>query len=461
MRIGKHQMDMTQGPLLRQMVAYSVPLVFSTILQFSFNIADMMIVGRFGSYEALAGVGASHYIVIFMLSLFSGASVGSTVVVGRFFGARNRKMVSRAVHTAAAFGGLSGLGAAVFGLCFSKLLLRLLGTPEEIIDGAATYLRIYMAGSIFIIMYNVGSSILRASGDSKRPLLFITVAGVINVILNLFFVVVCEWYEGGVAMATILSKAVAAAMVLRILVKSRDACRLKFRNLHIDFKCLKDILWIGLPTGFQSGFFHLSNMVVQSAINSFGTFAVAGSIAASNVGVFMHAVSSPMCMAAVAFISQNIGAKRYDRMYKSIFYAAAIAIGSGALLGWCGLLFREELISMYNSTPEVVDFGVQRCNITFSTYFLGAFTEISSSCLRGIGYSVLASVNTLIGACGLRIVWIWAFFPLFPDSFGWMLTAYPVSWLITGAANSIILWYLCKKMFPMPRKKQSGADRRR
>jgi len=452
MKINKYQMDMCKGPLLKQMIRYSLPLVLSTFLQYSFNIADLVVVGRLGSSKALAGVGVTTAICNFVLGLLSGGAIGATVVVGRFFGAKNRKMVSRTVHTAITFGIMSGIVAALLGLTLSRPVLQLLDTPDTILQGACTYLRIYMCGSIFFILYNIGSGILRASGDSSRPLVFITIAGIINVLLNLFFVTVCKWYEGGVAAATIISKAVSAFLVMRLLYKSRDACRVKISNLRIDSGCLKDILWIGMPAGFQASVLNLSNMVMQSATNSFGMFAVAGAHAASNIGTFLHTFTSPISSAAVAFMSQNIGGKHYDRMYKTIYYSLTIALSSALIMGTLASCFRQELIAFYNPDPEVVRMGSLRASVTLSTFFLLCFMELSCGYLRGIGYSVFATVSSLIGGCVMRLLWVWFIFPLFPDSFVWLFVSYPVSWFLTGGTNMLVCRFLCKKKYPLPKK---------
>ena len=447
----KYQIDMCRGPLFRQIVLFSVPLMLSGILQLLFNAADLIVIGRFASHEALAAVGATSSLTALIVNVFMGLSVGTNVLVANFYGAKDRKSVSRTVHTAVLIAIIGGIILAGVGIALATPLLRLMATPEDVIDKSSLYMWIYFAGMPFIMLYNFGSAVLRATGDTRRPLYYLLLAGIVNVILNLFFVLVCGMDVAGVALATVASQGIAAILVLRCLRDARDACRLKMRTLRIDQPILKQMLWIGLPAGIQGMFFSLSNITIQSSVNSFGSLALAGNTAAVSLEGFVYIGSNAFHQTVVSFTGQNLGGAQYDRIRRSILYCALCSSAVAIILGYGFFLYGRALLSVYNSTPEVISWGMLRMNILFTTYFLCGIMDVMSGALRGLGHSVMPAVITLLGVCVLRIVWVYTVFPLHPTMENLMLS-YPITWGITAAANGYYLYRVCGKLFRNVRK---------
>ena len=453
-RTNKYQIDMCRGPLFGQIVLFSVPLMLSGLLQLFFNAADLIVVGRFASHEALAAVGATSSLTALIVNVFMGLSVGTNVLVANFFGAKDRKNVSRTVHTAILMAIFGGIVLAVIGIGLATPLLRLMATPENVIAKSSLYMWIYFAGMPFIMLYNFGSAVLRAVGDTRRPLYYLLFAGIVNVVLNLFFVLVCGMDVAGVAIATVVSQGIAAALVIRCLRNARDACRLRMRNLRIDPVILKRMLWIGLPAGIQGMFFSLSNITIQSSVNSFGSLAIAGNTAVVSLEGFIYIGSNAFHQTVVSFAGQNLGGGQYDRIRRSIIYCALCSSAVCIVMGYGFFLNGHALLSIYNSTPEVINWGMLRMNILFSTYFLCGIMDVMSGALRGLGRSVMPAVITLIGVCVLRIVWVYTVFPVHP-TMGNLMLSYPITWAITAAANGYYLYIVCRKLF-----RQSGVARR-
>ena len=453
-RTNKYQIDMCRGPLFGQIVLFSVPLMLSGLLQLFFNAADLIVVGRFASHEALAAVGATSSLTALIVNVFMGLSVGTNVLVANFFGAKDRKNVSRTVHTAILMAIFGGIVLAVIGIGLATPLLRLMATPENVIGKSSLYMWIYFAGMPFIMLYNFGSAVLRAVGDTRRPLYYLLFAGIVNVVLNLFFVLVCGMDVAGVAIATAVSQGIAAALVIRCLRNARDACRLRMRNLRIDPVILKRMLWIGLPAGIQGMFFSLSNITIQSSVNSFGSLAIAGNTAVASLEGFVYIGSNAFHQTVVSFAGQNLGGGQYNRIRRSIIYCALCSSAVCIVMGYGFFLNGHALLSIYNSTPEVINWGMLRMNILFSTYFLCGIMDVMSGALRGLGRSVMPAVITLIGVCVLRIVWVYTVFPVHP-TMGNLMLSYPITWAITAAANGYYLYIVCRKLF-----RQSGVARR-
>ena len=453
-RTNKYQIDMCRGPLFGQIVLFSVPLMLSGLLQLFFNAADLIVVGRFASHEALAAVGATSSLTALIVNVFMGLSVGTNVLVANFFGAKDHKNVSRTVHTAILMAIFGGIVLAVIGIGLATPLLRLMATPENVIAKSSLYMWIYFAGMPFIMLYNFGSAVLRAVGDTRRPLYYLLFAGIVNVVLNLFFVLVCGMDVAGVAIATVVSQGIAAALVIRCLRNARDACRLRMRNLRIDPVILKRMLWIGLPAGIQGMFFSLSNITIQSSVNSFGSLAIAGNTAVASLEGFIYIGSNAFHQTVVSFAGQNLGGGQYNRIRRSIIYCALCSSAVCIVMGYGFFLNGHALLSIYNSTPEVINWGMLRMNILFSTYFLCGIMDVMSGALRGLGRSVMPAVITLIGVCVLRIVWVYTVFPVHP-TMGNLMLSYPITWAITAAANGYYLYIVCRKLF-----RQSGVARR-
>ena len=442
----KYQMDMCRGPLFRQIVVFSVPLMLSGILQLLFNAADLIVIGRFASHEALAAVGATSALTMLIINVFMGLSLGTNVLVANYYGAKDRKNVSRTVHTAILLSTAGGVFLALLGILLAKPLLLLMETPENILSKSCLYMWIYFAGMPCIMLYNFGSAVLRAVGDTRRPLYFLMFAGVVNVLLNLFFVLVFHMDVAGVALATVISQAIASLLVLKCLVDARDACRVRFRALRIDWPILKNMMWIGLPAGIQGMFFSLSNITIQSSVNSFGSLAIAGNTAVVSLEGFIYIGSNAFHQTVVSFAGQNLGGGQYDRIRRSIIYCALCSSAVCIVMGYGFFLNGHALLSIYNSTPEVINWGMLRMNILFSTYFLCGIMDVMSGALRGLGRSVMPAVITLIGVCVLRVVWVYTVFPVHP-TMGNLMLSYPITWGITAIANGYYLYLVCRKLF--------------
>ena len=442
-----YQIDMIHGPLAGKLLVFAIPLMLSSILQLLFNAADVIVVGRWSGKEALAAVGSNTSLINLMVNLFVGFSVGTNVVVARDLGAGREEDVRDSVHTSIALSLISGVALMGLGLLLSRQMLELMGSPEDVIGLAAVYLRIYFCGMPGNMLYNFGAAILRAQGDTKRPLYFLTAAGIINVILNLVFVIVFHMDVAGVALATIISQYVSAILVLLTLMRDKGPLRVDLRALRLDMKVVRRILQVGLPAGFQGMVFSISNVVIQSSINSFGSTVVAGSAASSNIEGFVYAGMNAFYQTALTFTSQNYGAcecKRVDRiMGLCLLYSGLI----GLVLGNLAYLFGYPLGSIYApGQEEVIAQAVDRLSICCTTYFLCGLMDTQVGVLRGIGYSVVPMIVSLVGSCALRLLWVATIFQLnrTPEM---LYLSYPVSWAITAATHFVFFLFIRKRAY--------------
>ena len=442
-----YQIDMIHGPLAGKLLVFAIPLMLSSILQLLFNAADVIVVGRWSGKEALAAVGSNTSLINLMVNLFVGFSVGTNVVVARDLGAGREEDVRDSVHTSIALSLVSGVVLMGLGLLLSRQMLELMGSPEDVIGLAAVYLRIYFCGMPGNMLYNFGAAILRAHGDTKRPLYFLTAAGIINVILNLVFVIVFHMDVAGVALATIISQYVSAILVLLTLMRDKGPLRVDLRALRLDMKVVRRILQVGLPAGFQGMVFSISNVVIQSSINSFGSTVVAGSAASSNIEGFVYAGMNAFYQTALTFTSQNYGAcecKRVDRiMGLCLLYSGLI----GLVLGNLAYLFGYPLGSIYApGQEEVIAQAVDRLSICCTTYFLCGLMDTQVGVLRGIGYSVVPMIVSLVGSCALRLLWVATIFQLnrTPEM---LYLSYPVSWAITAATHFVFFLFIRKRAY--------------
>ena len=442
-----YQIDMIHGPLAGKLLVFAIPLMLSSILQLLFNAADVIVVGRWSGKEALAAVGSNTSLINLMVNLFVGFSVGTNVVVARDLGAGREEDVRDSVHTSIALSLVSGVVLMGLGLLLSRQMLELMGSPEDVIDLAALYLRIYFCGMPGNMLYNFGAAILRAQGDTKRPLYFLTAAGIINVILNLVFVILFHMDVAGVALATIISQYVSAILVLLTLMRDKGPLRVDLRALRLDMKVVRRILQVGLPAGFQGMVFSISNVVIQSSINSFGSTVVAGSAASSNIEGFVYAGMNAFYQTALTFTSQNYGAcecKRVDRiMGLCLLYSGLI----GLVLGNLAYLFGYPLGSIYApGQEEVIAQAVDRLSICCTTYFLCGLMDTQVGVLRGIGYSVVPMIVSLVGSCALRLLWVATIFQLnrTPEM---LYLSYPVSWAITAATHFVFFLFIRKRAY--------------
>ena len=426
-----YEIDMLNGALLPKILLFAVPLALSSILQLLFNAADVIVLGRYVSAEALAAVGSTSSFVNLLVNFFIGISVGVNVMVGQSYAKHNDSMVFDVVHTAIGTSIVAGIIFIFVGIGLSEPLMILMGSPDEVRYMSVLYLQIYFIGMPFILLYNFGAAILRAVGDTKRPLYYLLFAGVVNVVLNLYFVI--EWNMGvaGVAIATSVSNLISALLVLRTLMKEKGILRVELRKLRIDPKVLIRICKIGLPAGLQSCFFSISNMVIQSSINSFGTIAMAGSTAASNIENFVYSGMNAVYQANLSFTSQNVGAGRYSRINRILGACIAACTILGLPLQTLACIFGPQLLSIYNNDPDVIASGLERLLIICGTYVLCGYGDVLVGSLRGMGDAFTPMIITLAGVCGLRIVWILTILNIFPSLFVLYL-CYPVSWIVTA-----------------------------
>ena len=426
----KYEIDMCNGPLLSKILVYAVPLIASGILQLLFNAADMVVAGRFAGNAALGAVGATSSLINLLINVFIGMSVGTNVLVAHFYGANRKEELGQTVHTSIALSLISGVILGIAGFMLASPLLSLMGTPDDILPHAVIYMQIYFIGVPGMLLYNFGSAILRAVGDTKRPLYYLLFAGVINVLLNLFFVIVLRIGVAGVALATILSQFVSAALVIKCLMKEEGAYRLNIREIRLYPDKVIRILRVGLPAGFQGAVFSISNVLIQSSVNSFGSVAVAGNTAAQNLEGFVYNAMNSFHQTALSFTSQNMGAKKMDRVKKIMWICVGCVTVTGMLMGFAGLYFANELLSIYSTDSEVIAYGYERLLIIFSTYFLCGVMDVLVGSIRGMGYSIMPMVVSLLGACGLRVVWIFTIFAHYRTP-GILYNSYPVTWMVT------------------------------
>ena len=446
-KIHKHEIDMTSGSVLKKMLLFSFPLMGSSILQLLFNAADIIVIGRFAGDNSLAAVGATASLINLLVNLFVGLAIGANVLTARYYGAKRDEDISQTVHTSIALSIVCGTGLAIIGILISNPILAMMGTPDEILPLSTIYMQIYFAGMPAMMIYNFGSAVLRAKGDTARPLMYLAIAGVLNVGLNLFFVISLKMDVAGVAAATSISQCLSAFLVLRCLSREPDAFRLERKLLKIHGHKLKIILQIGLPAGFQGVLFALSNVIIQSSINSYGKYVMAGSAASSNLENFTYFAMNAFYQAAISFTSQNVGAGKYERVKKILICAVSCAAVTGITIGNLTYLFGTPLLGIYSKSALVVQEGLKRMMYICIPYFLCGIMDAMTGMIRGLGYSILPMIVSLLGACVLRIVWILTVcqLPAF-HHVEFVYASYPVTWAITTTAHIICYVIITKKI---------------
>lgn len=435
--------DMINGPLLPGILRFALPLALSSVLQLAFNAADMIVLGQFAGKTALAAVGATGALINLIVNLFAGLSVGVNVIVANKMGAKQHQEISDTVHTAMITALLGGVGLLLIGILFADTFLVLMGTPTDVISQSSVYMRVYFAGMPFLMIYNFGSAVLRATGDTKRPLYYLSLAGVLNVVLNLFFVIVLHMDVAGVALATILSQGVSAALIVLCLMRTEGCCQLVPAKLKIHKGILLQMLRIGMPAGLQGCLFSLSNVLIQSAINSFGSVVMSANTAAGNIEGFLGVLVNAMHQAALNFIGQNYGAHNTKRIDKAMTYSALIAVIMSLTVGILAYLFGRPLLRLYTDDPAVIEYGLIRMRIMFTLYFLGGLMDVSCGAMRGLGYSFLPMMVSLAGICGFRILWLYTVFAWDP-TLSTLYLSYPISWGLTAAAHFGCFLYVRK-----------------
>ena len=439
-------MDMTQGRLLTQVLVFALPIMLSGILQLLFNAADTIVVGRFAGNEALAAVGSVGSLNNMIISLFIGLSVGANVLVARYTGSRNDRAVSDTVHTSVLLSLAGGVLLMIIGVLLARPLLTLMGSPEDVIDLAVLYVRIIFLGMPVQMLYNFCAAILRAVGDTQRPLYYLTIAGVVNVLLNLVFVILFHLSVAGVALATIISQAISALLVTRALLNMEGPTRLFLNRLRIHPGKLREIIRIGLPAGIQSSVFSLSNVVIQSSVNSFGSVVIAGNAASSNVGNFVYQAMNTFQQAITCFAGQNIGARKPRRIVSAMKVCMFWAVSFGLVLGLLSCVFGTQLLSLFSADPAVIAAGMERQIIVCAPYFLCGMMDVMTGALRGIGYSLLPMIVSILGACAFRLFWVFTVFAAYP-TLPCLMLSYPVSWLLTFSVLLVIFLVLWNRSF--------------
>ena len=449
-------MDMCSGPILRKMIIFTLPIMFSGLFQLLFNATDIIVVGKFAGDNALAAVGSNTALINLMTNLFIGLSIGANVAAARYCGAKNITELKKTVHTAMLLSVISGLLLMTAGLCFAEQMLRLMQTPESIIGMASDYLRIYFCGMPFMMIYNFGNALLRAAGDTRRPMIYLIIAGLANVGLDLIFVILLGMSAAGVGLATSLSQCVSAVLIIRCLMKESEDTGLKLdlRELKIHKDKLLMIMKIGLPAGFQGTVFSLSNVVIQSSINLFGEAVIAGNSAAASIEGFVYMAMNSCYQSTLSFTSQNLGAGKYERINRILLSGLLCVVTVWAVLGLgiCMTLGRP-LLSIYTSGEAPIEAGLRRMLYVCGTYFLCGVMDVMVGSLRGMGYSITPMIVSLLGACGLRLVWLGTVFQIeqfhTPDT---VYMSYPVSWVITVAAH-VICFFICRNRLRKKMKK--------
>ncbi len=446
----KYEMDMCSGSILKKMLLFAFPLMLSNMLQLLFNAADIIVVGRFAGDNALAAVGSNTSLINLLTNVFIGLSIGTNVLVSRYFGAKDKDNLQKTVHTSLMISLICGVVLTAIGEIFARQLLELMKSPEDVIDLAAVYLRIYFLGMPAMMLYNFGSAILRAIGDTKRPLYYLLGAGVINVLLNLLLVLVFHLGVAGVAIATIISQIISSLLIIRCLMKEKGDYRFIPKLLKIDGGKLKEIMRIGLPAGFQGTIFSLSNVVIQSSINSFGAVVVAGNSAAASLEGFVYFAMNAFHHSTLTFTSQNLGARQYKRISRVLLTGLACVTAAGFIAGYIVVLAGRPLLGIYTKNPAAIDAGMQRIWVVCGTYALCGLMDVMVGGIRGLGYAIMPMIVSLIGACGLRLVWLATVFQI-PQyhTTETIYMSYPVSWGITVLAH-IICYIIIRKKHPFP-----------
>lgn len=432
--------DMVNGPLLPNIINFALPLMAMNFLQMLFNAADTIVVGKYAGQAALAAVGATGSLIFLLTSLFNGLSMGTNVVIAQAIGAGEKEKISKSVHTSIVMAIISGVVLSIVGVFAAKSCLELMATPIDIINQSTIYMQIYFLGSLFMIIYNFGAAILRSKGDTKRPLYFLIISGLINVVLNLIFVIVFHWDVFGVAFATVISQAVSCALVIYTLLNESDAIKLEKKKLKMDLGIAKEIINIGVPAGIQGMAFSLSNVVVQSSINSFdSSIIVAGNSAASNIENFVYIGMMAFSSATITFTSQYIGAKKYDGVKKIMWLTMVLNAISAIAVGFLAWYFGNFFLRFYTDSPEVVEVGLIRLFWVAMFLVLNGILDIFINSMRGMGHSNVPTIIMIGGVCGVRLAWLLLYFPLNPR-LEVIYMCYPLSWIITAVFEAI-LWY--------------------
>ncbi|MDO4295958.1 MAG: MATE family efflux transporter [bacterium] len=444
----KYEIDMCNGSIMDKLISFALPLMLSSILQLMFNAVDIIVVGRFSGSQALAAVGATTALIGVFTNLFIGISLGANVLAARFYAAGKDKEMSETVQTSITLALLSGMVMAILGLLFSRGALELMGTPEDVMAQAALYMRIYFLGMPFFMLYNYGAAILRAVGDTKRPLMYLIISGITNAILNMILVIVFHLDVAGVAIATVISQMISCILVLQCLHHSEGSYQLQFTKWMLKKEYLLQIFQVGIPAGIQSTVINFSNVLLQSSVNSFGSTAMAGYTAANNLLAFLYVSINAVTQACMSFTSQNFGVKQYKRMDKILLECMVLSVSVSVVLG-CGVyFFGPEILRLYTDEEAVIQCGMEILAISTIPYFLCGLMDLFPGALRGMGHSAVPMILSVIGTVGTRVVWILGIFPSHRSLFV-LFISYPASWVVTIIMQVICFWFVRKKVHRM------------
>ena len=436
---------MCNGTIMDKLVSFSLPLMLSGILQLMFNAVDIIVVGRFAGSQALAAVGSTTALINMFVNLFMGISLGTNVLAARFFAAGKDRQMSETVHTSIAFAAISGIVMVFVGIFFSKFALELMATPADVIEQSTLYMRIYFLGMPFFMLYNYGAAILRAVGDTKRPLIFLIISGVINAVLNMILVIVFHLAVAGVAIATVFSQMISCILVLRCLYRSEGSYQFRFSKLMLKGCYLKQIFQVGVPAGIQSTVINFSNVLLQSSVNSFGSIAMAGYTAANNILGFLFVSVNSVTQACMSFTSQNYGVRKWKRMDKILVDCMILSMIVALVLGGGSYIFGSQILRIYTENEEVIRCGMEILSYTTLTYFLCGFMDLFPGAMRGMGFSAAPMMLSIVGTVGPRIVWIFGIFPRY-RSLSVLFISYPVSWILTIAMQVVCFFIVRRKV---------------
>ena len=441
-----YEIDMCDGPIVSRLLLFTGPLVFSSILQILFNAADVIVVGKFAGDNSLAAVGSVGPVTNLIINLFMGLSIGANVMASRFYGAKDDKHFKRTLHTAMSVSGALGIFLGLIGIIITRQILVWMGSPDEVINLATIYLRLYFCGIPAQSIYNFGSAILRSTGDTKRPMYYLAFAGIINVFLNLIFVVPLKMDVAGVALATIISQYISAILVVICLLKEEGILKLNIKELCVDKDIFLRMVRIGVPASIQGIMFSVSNVIIQSSVNSFGATVVAGNAAAGNVEGFVYVSMNSFYQSCMTFVSANVGANKPERINKIVIRAEILVTLVGAILGNILYMFGSEILSLYTDSDAVAKAGMVRLLYILVTYFLCGMMDVMVGAVRGLGYAIMPMIVTIVGVCFVRLFWIFTFFqtPRFHET-KYLYLTYPVTWSLTFIAHTICFVIVKKK----------------
>lgn len=444
MKSSRFEIDMCNGTIMDKLISFALPLMVSSILQLMFNAVDIIVVGHFNGKEALAAVGSTTALINIFTNLFIGISLGANVLAARYQAAGRTKEMSEAVHTSITLALVSGILMAGVGLLLSRGALELMATPANVIGQSALYMKIYFCGMPFFMLYNYGAAILRAVGDTKRPLIFLIAAGVANVVLDILLVIVIPLGVAGVAIGTVTSQMISCILVIRCLYRSEGAYQLRFSKLTLKWVYLKHIFAVGIPAGIQSTVINFSNALLQSSVNSFGDTAMAGYTAANNILGFLYVSINAVTQACMSFTSQNYSVGKQRRMDRVLLDCGILSVGVSLILGIGAWVFGSQVLRIYTTDADVIACGLEILSISTVPYFLCGIMDLIPGALRGMGHSAVPMVLSVLGTVGMRIIWIYGFFPHHRSLF-FLFISYPASWIVTIIMQAVCFWFVRKK----------------